>query len=361
MAEALIHHRGPEFTEIFRDAHEGLKWLFGTAQPVLALTCSGTGAFEAGIANFTSRGHRQLAIGGGKFGERWSEIGRAYGLDVTDFDLEWGDAADPDAVGAAIDEMGGVELVSWCASETSTGVRHPTEELVRVIRDIAPEALIAVDGITAVGVEPLPMDELDIDMLVCGSQKAFGLPPGLGFIAASDRAWSRTKDCDHPRYYFDLERERAKQTSGTTAFTPALTIVIGLAEVLRDMQQEGLEAIYTRHHRLAEATRAGVEALGLKLLPKSPANSVTAALVPEGVDAPAVVKRMRDTYGVTIAGGQAELKPRLIRIGHLGFYDAPDILIALAALERALADVGFPVAFGSALTAAQSIFTADYK
>jgi aspartate aminotransferase-like enzyme len=251
--------------------------------------------------------------------------------------------------------------VSWCASETSTGTRNPTKELAEAIRAVAPEALLAVDGITAIGVEPLPMDDWELDMFVCGSQKAFGLPPGLGFIAGSQRAWKRAETSDHSKYYFDLNRERTKQTAGTTAFTPALTIVIGLAEVLREMKREGLEAMYARHHRLAEATRAGVSALGMRVLSASPANSVTAALVPDGIDAPELVKRLRDVYNVTIAGGQAHLKPSLIRIGHLGFYDPPDILVALAALERALADLGHAVTFGSALAAAQAVFSADHK
>ncbi len=360
MAEALIHHRGPAFSAIFQEAYEGLQWLFGTEQPVLTLTCSGTGAFESGVATFTAKGDRHLAIGGGKFGERWSEVGKAFGLAVTDFDVEWGRAADPAEVARAIEALGGVELVSWCASETSTGTRNPTRELIEAVREVAPDALVAVDGITAVGVEPLPMDELGIDLMVAGSQKAFGLPPGLGFIAASQRAWDRAESSDHAKYYFDLRRERAKQTKGTTAFTPALTLVIGLAEVLRMMREEGLESVYARHRLLAEAARAGVTALGLTVFPEAPADSVTAATVPAGIDAPAVVKKMRDEHGVTIAGGQDQLKPTLIRIGHLGFYEPADILIALAALEHSLVDLGHePPASGVA--AAQSVFTGYRK
>lgn len=361
MAESLIHHRGPEFGAIFEEAFEGLKWLFGTTQPVLTVTSSGTGAFESGIATFTRKSDRLLAIGGGKFGERWSAVGRAFGLDVTDFEVEWGEAADPEKVRQTIEDLGGIDILTFCASETSTGVLHPWQELVAVVRDVAPDALVAVDGITAVGVHPLPMDELDIDMLVSGSQKAFGLPPGLGFIAASQRAWDRAEESDHDKYYFDLRRELAKQTAGTTAFTPALTLVIGLAEVLKMMQEEGLETLYARHHRLAEATRAGINAIGLRLLANPPANSVTAALVPEGIDAAKVVRDLRTEHGVTIAGGQGDLKSSLIRIGHLGFYEPADIFTALAALERVLADHGHQITYGAALSAAQAVFAADHR
>jgi len=358
MAASLIHHRGPEFKELMHEVREGLRWLFGTEQDVLVLTCSGTGGFESAIASFTRRGDTIISVGGGKFGERWGDVARSYGLDVVDVDVEWGEAVDPAAVAAALDAHPEAVMVTMCASETSTAVLHPVAEVAKVVRARS-DALVAVDGITAVGVHRLPMDALGIDVLVSGSQKAFSLPPGLAFVAASERAWQRYNEgADHPRYYFDLGRERRRQAGDQTAFTPAITLVVGLRVVLEMMREEGLEAMYRRHEVTAEATRAGLDAVGLRLLASRPANSVTAALVPDGVSAPEIVRRMREAYGVTIAGGQANLKPRLVRIGHLGYYDRSDILVALGALELALQDAGQAVALGSALTAAQSVFAA---
>jgi serine---pyruvate transaminase len=357
MARSAIHHRSPEFSDILKEVGEGLQWLFQTTQDVLVLTCSGTGAFEAGIANFTRRGQTVISIGGGKFSERWSEVARCYGLNVVCQDVEWGRCADVATLRDLLLEYPECTMVTVCASETSTGVFHPIKDIVSTVKEHS-EALVAVDGITAVGVEPLPMDEWGIDILVSGSQKAFSLPPGLGFIAASARAWDRAEASDHPRYYFDLVRERAKQSKNTTAYTPAISLVIGLQAVLRMMRDEGLEALFARHDQNARAARAGLQALGLSLFAERPANSVTSAVFPESVSAPDVVKRMRDTYGVTVAGGQEMLKPRLIRVGHLGYYDRSDMLIAISALELALRDVGFSLQSGAGVAAVQAVFGA---
>jgi aspartate aminotransferase-like enzyme len=217
-------------------------------------------------------------------------------------------------------------------------------------------ALFAVDGITAVGVHDLPMDGWHIDVLVSGSQKAFGIPPGLGFLAASSRAWARYDTSDHPKYYFDLMREKIQQGQNQTAFTPAISLVVAMDEVLKLMRAEGLEALFLRHRINAEATRAGVEALGLELLAASPADSVTAAVLPEGLPAKDVVRRMRDVYGVTIAGGQDALAESVLRIGHIGFFDRTDILVAVSTLELALRDVGHRFESGRGVAAVQQVY-----
>lgn len=356
MARALIHHRTPEFTRVMRAVQQGLKWLYQTQQDVLALTCSGTGTFEAAMINFTRKRDTIACIGGGKFGERWAEIGRAYEMNVLDLTFEWGQAASPEALRALLIAHPEVTMVTVCASETSSGVYHPVEALSAVVHECTPEALFVVDGITAVGVHPLPMDAWGIDVLVTGSQKALSVPPGMGFVAASERAWARQADSDHPKYYLDLARERAKQAKGQTAFTPAISVALALEVVLEMMQEEGLESIHTRHRTHARAARAAAVAMGLEPLTDSPSFATTAVLLPEGVDAPGVVKTCRDTYGVTMAGGQDHLKPRLVRIGHLGFISSYDVLAGLSALERALVDHGHTLRTGAGLSAAQEVY-----
>lgn len=356
MARALIHHRTPAFKELFLEVQQGLQWVFQTESPLLTLTCSGTGAFEAAMINFSRRGDTMLAIGGGKFGERWGSVGRAYGMNVVDVPVLWGNPVDLDQLRDALIANPDARLVTVSVSETSTGVLHPIERIVEIVRSHS-EALVMVDGITAVGVHDLPMDDLEIDVMVSGSQKAFGIPPGLAFVAAGDRAWERAAESDHPRYYFDLQRERKKQMQeGQTAFTPAISLFVALREVLAMMQEEGLENIFARHASLARATRSAVIALGMTLLPDRPSNGLTAALVPDGISAPDVCKKIRDVYGVTIAGGQDKLKPRLIRIGHMGFVTRHDVIMGLSALEFALADCGHKFKPGTALAAAQESF-----
>ncbi|RAL23527.1 aminotransferase [Lujinxingia litoralis] len=352
MARELIHHRGPQFKEVFGEVHQRLQWSFETTNQVLSLTCSGTGAFEAAMINFTKRGDTVICIGGGKFGERWGEVGRAYGMNVVDMPLPWGQSADPDELRDLLKKVPDVAMVTVSASETSTGAWHPVAELANVVRAHS-AALLAVDGITAVGVQSVPMDELGLDILVSGSQKAFGVPPGLAFVAASERAWERYPESDHPRYYFDLGRERRAQAKHQTAFTPAISVVLALREALALMQDEGRQALFERHARNARAARAGVEALGLTCFAQRPSNAVTAALVPEGVSAKEVVQTMRERYGVTIAGGQGDFADRLVRIGHIGFFDGSDMLVAISALEQALRDQGLDVELGKGVARVQ--------
>ncbi len=356
MAASLVHHRGPAFKEIFGEVLEGLQWAHQTEGDVLALTCSGTGGFESAMSTFTSPGEKVLFVSGGKFGERWGEMASAFGMEAVEIAVEWGQPADPEAIRAVLQEHPEAAMLTISASETSTGVYHPMEAIAEVMREF-PDVLFAVDGITAVGIHPLPMDELGIDVMVSGSQKAFSIPPGLAFVAVSDKAWRRAETHGHPRYYFDLTRERAKQRAGQTAFTPAISLVIGLQDVLRSMREEGLEGIWERHSALAEATRAGGVAAGMTVFPARPAHGVSALSVPDGVSAPELVARLRDHYGITVAGGQEQLKPHLVRIGHMGHADRSDVVVALSALESALGDLGHVVSPGAAVGAALEILT----
>ena len=361
MGEPMIHHRTPQFSAIFAEVKKDLKFLFQTEQEVLILASSGTGAMESAITNLFCKGDKVLFINGGKFGERWGQISKTYGLEPVEIKVDWGQAVEVAAVKDILYRDPSIKAVLMQASETSTTVAHPVKELAELTKDR--DTLIVVDGITAVGVSDLPMDKLGIDVLISGSQKAFMLPPGLAFIALSEKAWGFAEKSDIPKYYLDLKKENKNQVAGkdTTAYTPAVSLVIGLAEVLKMVREEGLENLFKRHKVLADATRAAVKALGLKpLAPESPADSATGAFVPEGVDGGKLVKFLRDTMGVTLAGGQDHLKGKIIRIAHLGYYDTFDIIIAISAIEMALKKFGHNVELGKGVAAAQEILLERY-
>lgn len=355
MARRQLHHRGPEFESIFGRVREGLEWLFQTESDVVTLTCSGTGAVEAAMANLAPDDGRLVAVGGGKFGERWGDVGRARGMDVVDVDVEWGTAVDPGRLGDVLASQDGVDIVTLTLSETSTGVLHPLAEVTEVVREQS-EAMLVVDAITAVGVHSVPMDELGLDVVVGGSQKAFGVPPGLGLVAVGERAWSRAEETDPGSYYFDLIRERDRQRGNQTAFTPAVPQVLALDEVLGMMREESRGGIYRRHAVNAEATRAGVEALGLEVFGEPHSNAVTAVEVPESVEPDALVETMREREDAAIAGGQKHLSSEIVRLGHIGFFKRRDMLHLLGAFEASLAHLGVDVTPGAAVTAAQRVF-----
>lgn len=354
-AKSIIHHRGDGFREVFADIRKNLKWLVETDREVLTVTSSGTGAFEAALANFTRSDDTIVSIGGGKFGQRWGDMAERYGMAVERVDVPWGEAVDPDKLADILDEHPDCSMVTLTASETSTGVYHPVRRIGEVVADKS-DALFAVDGVTSVGVHPMPMDDLGIDVLVTGSQKAFGIPPGLGFVAASQRAWKAYETSDHPKYYFDLGRELKKQKNNQTAFTPAITVVVALRHSLRRLREEGKQNVFERHRINAEATRQGVRALGLEPLADRPSNAVTAVLTPDGILPDEIVDTMRRDHNCTIAGGQKHFSSKLFRLGHLGFFDRSDILVGLSSLELVLEKLGLDIETGDAITAAQRCY-----
>ena len=353
MAAELIHHRGPQFKEIFGEVREHLRWIHQCDGDVVAVTASGTGGFEAALTAFTARGDKIVSIGGGKFAERWSEMGRALGLTVVDVPVQWGQVVDLDLLEETLRANSDAVALTMTASETSTGAFQPVQQVCAAVKQHT-NALTLVDGITAVGVQPMPMQQWGIDVMISGSQKAFGVPPGLAFVAVQPSVWSRADRSDHRRYYLDLVKEHVGQQKNSTAFTPAITETLALAVVFREMREEGLEQIWARHAALAAATRAGVRAAGLEVFASHPSNCTTAARVPATVEAPSLVATMRDVYGATIAGGQEHLKPFLVRFGHLGYVDRSDVMISMSALEAALHHMGVDITAGAALTAAQA-------
>ncbi|MEA2626876.1 MAG: hypothetical protein QOD06_2921 [Candidatus Binatota bacterium] len=354
MAEPIIHHRTPEFSRLFGEVREGLKKLFQTDQDVLVLSSSGTGAMEAAVVNLLSAGDRVIVVNGGKFGERWTKICATHGVRVEEISVEWGRAVAVDAVRKATDEFPDAKALFVQASETSTTAVHPIEEIARLTR--TRDTLLVVDGITAVGVYDVPMDRWGIDVLVTGSQKALMLPPGLAFIALSERAWKRAGAQHLPTFYFDLARERKNHADNTTAYTPAVSLVTGLHQVLKMIGEEGLENVFARHERLARATRAAVVALGLRLLaPDAPSPAATGFHLPAGVDGGKIAKYLRDRMGVTFAGGQDHLKGKILRIAHIGYFTEFDIVVAIAAVEMALTKFGARIDLGSGVAAAERI------
>jgi aspartate aminotransferase-like enzyme len=355
MARPMLYHRAPAFTECLREVQEGMKWLMQTKQLPLLLTGSGTIAMDASVCNFLRTGDKAVVIRGGKFGERWGKICEAYGITCVYIDVEWGKGVDAKAVAEAIEKNPGVRAVYATASETSTATMHDVEAIAKVVRG-HDDVILCVDAITAVGVYDVPMDKWGLDVVSVGSQKALMLPPGLAVIAVSDKAWKANERANLPRFYLDLARERKAQEKGETAFTPAVSLIVGLRESLRMLKEETLDGVFFRHERLAKATRAAAGGLGLDLFSSSPVNSVTAIRVPSGVDGTAVIIQMRSRYGITIAGGQDHLKGKIVRIAHVGFYSQFDIITAISGLEMTLSDLGFGIRPGAGVAAAQATF-----
>jgi aspartate aminotransferase-like enzyme len=354
MAQPIIHHRTPQFSEFFGECKEGLKRLFQTTQDVLILAASGTGAMEASITNCFSPGDEILVVNAGKFGERWTEIATRYGLTPLEVRVPWGRAVDHREVERILDQRPAIKGVLLQASETSTTTLHPVREIGLLTRKR--DTLLIVDGITAVGVLDVPMDGWHIDVLITGSQKALMLPPGLAFLALSERAWERASGAKLPRYYFDLARERENLAKNTTAWTPAISLVYGLREALAMIFTEGLPQVFQRHDRLARATREAATALGITLVaPREPSPAATGIFIPPGVEGGKFVAYLRDKMGVTFAGGQGQWKGKVARIAHLGYMSTFDTVTAVAALEMALRHFGHGVDLGRGVAAAETV------
>jgi aspartate aminotransferase-like enzyme len=362
MANPIVHHRTPAFEATFAECRAGLQWLFQTSYDVLTLASSGTGAMEAAFRSLMSPGEKVITIGGGKFGNRWGEMATALGLDDVHIDVEWGQAVELSKVEEALREHADARAVVVVASETSTGVRHPYEEIGKLV-ERQDDCLLFVDGITAVGVWDIKPERDRIDVLVSGSQKALMLPPGIGFACVSDKAWERAdKAKGLPGYYFDLKKEKKALAKNQTAYTPAVTLITGLREALAILKEEGLEHIFQRHARLARATRAGVGALGLEVFAKSPADSVTSVVSPAELGANGVYTGLRDRANITIAGGQDHLKGKIFRVAHLGYYDELDMVTLFGALEVVLHKGGWDrFEYGAGVGAALAVLQEGFE
>lgn len=362
MAKHPMGHRSKEFDAIFAECTENLKWLHQTSSDVLSLTVSGTGAMEAGIINFLSAGDRVLVGTNGKFGERWAEVAEAYGLNAEIIKAEWGQPLDPENFREKLeaDTEKQIKAVIITHSETSTGVLNDLETINRHVKAHG-EALIMVDAVTSLGAVSVPMDAWGIDVIASGSQKAYMIPPGLGFVAVSPKAWEAYKTAKLPRYYLDLGKYRKEAAKNTTPFTPPVNMFFGLQVTLQMMKAEGLENVFARHKRLMTTTRAAVKALGLPLFATDDAASpaITSVMPPESVDAQKVRTLMRKRFDIALADGQDHLKGKIFRIGHLGFVSDRDILAAISSLEAVLRELGHEGYTPGAGVAAAAKFLAE--
>ncbi len=347
MAEPIMHHREPAFEKIFAEIREGLKYLFQTKNEVLVFTSSGTGAMEGAVSNILSRGDKALVIRGGKFGERWGEICKAYGIEFIPIDVEWGKAVEPESIRKALESDPAIRAVYSQASETSTGVRHPIREIAEIVKRYE-DKVIVVDAITGIGVFDIPTDEWGIDVVVSGSQKALMLPPGLAFAALSEKAWRLVERSNLPKFYFDFKKELKSTKKNQSSYTPAISLFVGLRESLNMIRKEGLEALFRRHEKLARATREAIKALGLGLYaPDSPSNAVTAVKIPEGIDGERLKDLFFERFGITVAEGQGRAKGKIIRIAHLGYYGRLDMVMVISALEMLLKEMGHRFELGA--------------
>jgi aspartate aminotransferase-like enzyme len=358
MARPMIHHRAPEFDKLFAEVRDGLKWLFQTKNDVLMLAASGTGGMEGSVSNFLSPGDKALTINGGKFGERWTKLCKTFGAQVTEIKVEWGHTVNPQMIADALKKDPGIKAVYVQASETSTGVAHDVKTLAQIVKAHG-DTILVVDAITALGVFDIKTDDWGIDVLITGSQKALMLPPGLAFVSVSDKAWQLADKAKNAAFYFNFKKERENQQKNQTAFTPAVSLIIGLQEVLKMLKADGLDAVFSRQAVMAHAMREGVKAAGLALFPKeSPSDALTAVSAPEGVDGQAVYKNLRVQYGITAAGGQDHLKGKIFRVSHMGYMDRFDVITAVAAIEMVLKGLGHPVKLGSGVAKAQELLMA---
>jgi len=357
MARPIIHHRTQEFESTIAEAKKGLQYIFNTENDVLMFASSGTGVMESAIVNCFCAGDKVIVARNGKFGDREKSIAETYGLEVIDLCYEWNEVVKVADVAKALAENPDVRGVIVTQSETSTGVLNPVKEIAVAVRDL-PDTVMIVDSITGIGSMECETDDWGLDVVMTGSQKGLMLPPGLAAVSVSEKAWRAAERSTLPKFYFDWKKYRKSLEKNTTPFTPALTLIQGLNEALKLMQQEGRENIIVRHNLLAEATRKGVEAIGLELFapPEGRGSAVTPVWTPEGIPAGKIVKLMKETYGVTVTNGQDDYKDRIFRIGHLGFFGMFDIITTLTALEMALISLGYDFEQGASIKAAETVF-----
>jgi len=354
MVQALVtpmHHRKEDFKELFRQVQAGLQQVFKTTNEVLILACSGSGGMEAAMVNTMAPGEKALLAVAGKFGERWIELADTYGIDKVVIQVPYGDSVEPAQIAAALDAHPDISAIFLQATETSTGAMMDLEGIAAQVRRRGDPVLVT-DAITGLGTTPINTDEWGIDIVIGGSQKAFMLPPGVAMLSISERAWRRIEKCGRPRYYLDLRRERKAQAQGQSAYTPAVSIIQGLKSALDLILKMGVDGLVANAGLQAGATRAAILRWGMQIFPRVSGNAVTAFVPPAGVDPSKVMKMMRDRFGVLISGGQGSMKGKILRIGHLGYFDFLETLGMIGCLEIALTEAGASLETGSGCRAA---------
>ena len=351
MSRPMIDHRGPEFAAMLAEITTGAKRVFQTKNDLLLLTSSGTGGLESAVANLVSPGDEVVAALCGNFGERFAALAAGYGADVVRLEMEWGQPVEPDDLRVVLERHPKAKVVLLTHNETSTGVTNPLRELARVARSA--DRIVVVDGVSSVSSIDIDVDGWGVDVAVSGSQKGWMAPPGLALVSVSDRAWALQAKSRSPRFYFDWKESKTWAEKGMTPFTPAIPVVFAMQEGLRMLEEEGLDDVYARHARLARATQAGLEALGFQLFAREGyrSNTVTSALPPPGLDVNALRKLIDTKYGVVIAGGQAKMAGKMVRVGHLGAVSEGDVVQVIWAMEQALEELDVAPADGRGVAA----------
>jgi len=356
MMASDIHHRTEDFRKVYKAVLADLKEVYGTNNDVLCFAASGTGAMDASVSNLFSRGDKVVVCSAGKFGERWAEITRAYGLDVELLEYPYGDTIAPERVEAALKARPDTKGVFIQASETSTGAEHDVKAIGEIVSKS--DALFVVDGITGLGTMTLDVDGWGLDVLIGGSQKAFMIPPGLAFMSVSAKAWKRTETASLPHFYFDLKKEKKNGDAGESSWTPATSLVLALGEALKYVKEIGMANLIANAQMLARATREAADELGLELFAKRPGSSVTAIKSPAGMNSGAIVKGFRERFGAVIANGQGSMKGQMFRLAHLGYFDISDMFGVIAGLELILRANGHEVELGKGVAAVQRVYEA---
>lgn len=355
MAMPIIHHRSPDFLPVLDAAKKGLQWLYQTKNDVLIICSTGTGGMVGAVNNFFSPGDKALVVNAGNFGERWTKICKAHALSVEELKIDWGYSVKPEDVEKFLKKDPSIKGVFVQASETSTGVYHDIKSLASIVKKHK-NTILVVDAISALVAHDIRMDEWGIDVLIGGSQKGLMLPPGLAFVGISEKAWGFADKATSPKFYFNFKKERESLAKNQTSFTSPVTLIIGLNESLKLLQAEGLQNAFSRHEKLANATREAVKALGLEMFTKeSPSNAVTAVNAPAGIDGQEIYKNLRVKYGITAAGGQGQEKGRIFRIAHLGYAGTFDVITAIAGVEMVLKGMGHPLKLGTGVAVAQEL------
>ncbi|MBI5143692.1 MAG: alanine--glyoxylate aminotransferase family protein [Candidatus Omnitrophica bacterium] len=351
MAKPIIHHRTKEYQAIFKEATEGLKSIFKTSNDILTFTSSGTGAMEASIVNVLSPGDKIIVVRGGKFGERFGEIAKAYGVEAIPIDIEWGQAPRPEVIKETLKVHPDARGVYTTLCETSTATVYDIKSIGNIVKDT--DALFVVDVISGLGADDFENDGWGVDMAVGGSQKGLMIPPGLAFLSVSQKAWKVVESSKLPKFYFNLKKYKKAYLDTDTPFTSAITLVIALKKAVELINKKGIDNVIAEHKRLALATREAIKAMGLGLFSRSPSYALTGVNAPPGINADEIIKLLKTEFGVTFAGGQGELKGKIFRIAHMGGIDEEHTLESIKALEAGLVKLGYKFKAGIGLETAK--------
>jgi aspartate aminotransferase-like enzyme len=356
MAQSIIHHRTEEFRAIFREVLEGLRYLYNTENEVLLFTSSGSGVMEGAVVNLLSPGDEAIVVSAGKFGERWVQLCKAFGVNAHTVSVPYGQAVSSQQVASSLEQQPKTRAVFVQYTESSTGARQDIKALGEIVHQ-HPRTALVVDAITGLGVMEMPVDQWHLDVVIGGSQKALMSPPGLAFASVSQKAWGLIASAKSSRFYFDFQKERKNNAKGESSYTPAITLIVALREALNYIRQLGRENLIQNAGLLARTTRAAAGALGLRLFAEScPSDALTAICSPEAVDSGTLIKEFKRNFGAVVANGQGEMKGKIFRIAHLGYYDFTDMVALIACLEIILKKLGVPVELGSGVRAAQQVY-----